>query len=52
MNLKDQQTLISNAITFEFRNKIDEFFSQKRPKTGGILGGRINECLQVLKSAY
>jgi len=39
------------ATAKEFREKIDEFFSQTLPKIGDILGSRINDNFQVLKSA-
>ncbi|MFT5452837.1 MAG: hypothetical protein ACI9N9_002335, partial [Enterobacterales bacterium] len=35
----------------EFRDKIDEFFSETLPKIGDILGSRINDNFQVLKPA-
>jgi hypothetical protein len=40
------------ATAKEFREKIDEFFSQTLPKIGDILESRINDNFQVLKSAY
>lgn len=39
------------ATAKEFRNKIDEFFSQTLPKIGDILASRINDNFQVLNSA-
>ena len=39
------------ATAKEFRDKIDEFFSQTLPKIGDILGSRINDNFQVLNSA-
>jgi len=39
------------ATAKEFRDKIDEFFSQTLPKIGGILASRINDNFQVLNSA-
>jgi len=38
------------ATAKEFRDKIDEFFSQTLPKIGDILGSRINDNFQVLNS--
>jgi hypothetical protein len=35
----------------EFREKMDEFFSQTLPKIGDILESRINDNFQVQKSA-
>lgn len=48
------------AAAKEFRDKIDEFFSQTRPKIADILGRSINDNLglrmndnfQLLNSAY
>jgi transposase len=39
------------ATAKEFRDKIDEFFSQTLPKIGDILESRINNNFQVLNSA-
>ena len=39
------------ATAKEFKNKIDEFFSQTLPKIGDILASRINDNFQVLNSA-
>lgn len=39
------------ATAKEFRDKIDEFFSQTLPKIGDILASRINDNFQVLNSA-
>jgi transposase len=39
------------ATAKEFRNKIDELFSQTLPKIGDILVSRINDNFQVLNSA-
>ena len=39
------------ATAKEFRDKIDEFFSQILPKIGDILASRINDNFQVLNSA-
>lgn len=39
------------ATAKEFRNQIDEFFSQTLPKIGDILASRINDNFQVLNSA-
>jgi hypothetical protein len=39
------------ATAKEFRNTIDEFFSQSLPKIGDILASRINDNFQVLNSA-
>jgi transposase len=39
------------ATSKEFREKIDEFFSQTLPEIGDILESRINDDFQVLKSA-
>ena len=39
------------ATAKEFRDKIDEFFSQTLPQIGDILGSRINDNFQVLKHA-
>ncbi|MCJ8315417.1 MAG: IS630 family transposase [Saccharospirillaceae bacterium] len=39
------------ATAKEFRDRIDEFFSQTLPKIGDILGSRINDNFQVLNSA-
>lgn len=39
------------ATANEFRDKIDEFFSQTPPKISDILGSRINDNFQVLNSA-
>jgi len=39
------------ATAKEFRNKIDEFFSQTLPRIGDILASRINDNFQVLNSA-
>lgn len=39
------------ATAKEFRDKIDEFFSQTLPRIGGILASRINDNFQVLNSA-
>ena len=36
------------ATAKEFRDKIDEFFSQTLPKIGGVLESRINDNFQVL----
>jgi len=40
------------ATAKEFRDKIDEFFNEKRPTIGNILATRINDNFQVLKSTY
>jgi len=39
------------ATAKEFREKIDEFFSQTLPTIGDVLESRINDNFQVLKSA-
>jgi len=39
------------ATVKEFRDKIDEFFSQTLPKIGDVLESRINDNFQVLNSA-
>lgn len=39
------------ATAKEFRNKIDEFFTQTLPRIGDILASRINDNFQVLNSA-
>ncbi|MFT6919270.1 MAG: transposase [Cognaticolwellia sp.] len=39
------------AMAKEFRDKIDEFFSQKLPKIRDILASRIKDNFQVLNSA-
>ena len=39
------------ATAKEFRDKIDEFFSQTLPNLGDILASRINDNFQVLNSA-
>jgi len=39
------------ATAKEFRDKIDEFFTQTLPQIGDILGSRINDNFQVLKHA-
>jgi len=39
------------ATAKEFRDKIDEFFSQTLPKIGDVLESRINDNFQVLNSA-
>lgn len=37
------------ATVKEFRDKIDDFFSQTLPQISDILGNRINDNFQVLK---
>ena len=39
------------ATAKEFRDKIDEFFSQTRPKIADILGRSINDNFQLINSA-
>jgi transposase len=40
------------ATAKEFRDKINDFFSQTLPKIGDILASRINDNFQVLNSTF